>query len=196
MKIETIEAYSPEEAVQKATEMGYNVRKVYKFSNLVKWHEFSKLKTKIMGMARLTKLKKWNVLDTAIVVEKVKGIPERKLWPWEYINHVRKGKCKLERCVEIRTKLDDRVVATAPTKTEALRLAKEVIRTEQQDLYAKTIYISKDIDFELNYKRGWKSRLGEYLIFSVDLEDLRVYNIHHRKDPIKDEDQVWLKKLK
>lgn len=58
MKIETIEAYSPEEAAQKATEMGYNVRKVYKFSNLVKWHEFSKLKTKIMGMARLTKLKK------------------------------------------------------------------------------------------------------------------------------------------
>lgn len=60
----------------------------------------------------------------------------------------------MERCVEIRTKLDDRVVATAPTKTEALRVAKEVIRTEQQDLYAKTIYISKDIDFELNYKRG------------------------------------------
>lgn len=36
MKVDTVEAYTPEEAVQKATEMGYNVRRVYKFSNLVK----------------------------------------------------------------------------------------------------------------------------------------------------------------
>ena len=92
------------------------------------------------------------------------------------------GKCKLKRCVEIRRKSDDEVVATAPTKTEAMHLAKSIMRDIRQDLYAKTIYISTDIDFELDYKEGNKSQLGEYLIFSVDKEDLRIYKIHHQTD--------------
>lgn len=92
------------------------------------------------------------------------------------------GKCKLERCVEIRKKSDDEVVATAPTKLKAKRLAKSIMKDIREDLYAKTIYISKDIDFELNYKEGNKSQLGEYLIFSVDREDLRIYKIHHQTD--------------
>lgn len=57
MTMDTITAYTREEAVKKATEMGYNVVKLYRFSNLVKWNEFSTSQIKIHGMTRLARLK-------------------------------------------------------------------------------------------------------------------------------------------
>lgn len=86
----------------------------------------------------------------------------------------RKGRCKLVRTIEIRAKSDDKLLGIAHTKMEALKLAKELIHEHRESIYAKTMYVSSDLDFEMEFIPTTKSKMGQYIVFSVDEGDVRL----------------------
>ena len=89
----------------------------------------------------------------------------------------RKGKCKLTRTIEIRSAKTHEVFGIAKTKTEAIKLAKELIYKHPETLYGKTIYVSNDIDFTLQYR---KENASLYRVFIVEEEDVRLYKRRQR----------------
>lgn len=55
------------------------------------------------------------------------------------------------------------MIGEAVNKTEALNLAKSLIRNFRENVYAKTVYNTKDIDFELEYMPSTKAEKGNIL---------------------------------
>lgn len=110
--------------------------------------------------------------NSAIIITVITAVDNKKKHPSKITNIKRKGRCNLTRTIEIRTKKDDKLIAIASQKMEAIKLARELIKKCREDLYAKTIYVSSDIDFELEYDPSTKARPGQYLVFAVDDADV------------------------
>lgn len=112
--------------------------------------------------------------NAGIIICLTTGKENKRVQPYKLIKHKRKGRCKMDRTIEIRKKSDDSVVAVASTKMEAYALAKKVIKKHKEDLYAKTIYVSQDLDFELKYTPSSRTRLGQFLVFAPDELDVKL----------------------
>lgn len=116
----------------------------------------------------------FNFKDTGIIITISPGKRNTKQYPFKINKFKRKGRCKLTRTIEIRSLKDNILLGVAANKTEAISLAKEIVSREHIDLYGKTVYISSDRDFEIEYKPSKKFQLGQYIIFGVDEADVRL----------------------
>lgn len=112
--------------------------------------------------------------DAGIIITVSSGVQDTRKNPYNIISSRRKGRCKLTKVVEIRTKNGDNLVGHAGSKTEAIALAKDLIKDHHEDLYGKTVYYSSDVDFEMQYKPSIRAQLGQYIVFGVDEEDVRI----------------------
>lgn len=169
-----IQAYSIEEAKLKAFEEGITI-----VNDLtLHWRKSgSPILTKELNIFAADYLEKkgmFSFKDAGIIIAVHPGIEDTRKNPFKIQNYVRKGRCKVKRVVEIRTQKDDNLIGSASTKREAVNLAKELIKKYQEDLYAKTRYVSSDIDFTMKYKPSVRSRLGQYIVFAVDESDVRI----------------------
>lgn len=109
-----------------------------------------------------------------IIITIKSGTKDTRKNPYKVISSRRKGRCKLYRTIEIRLKRNHEVVGKAINKTEALNLAKSLIRNFRENVYAKTVYNTKDIDFELEYMPSIKAEKGQYIVFGVEQSDVKL----------------------
>ena len=122
----------------------------------------------------------FGALKSGIIIAVTPGKKSSRRKPYKLVNSRRVGDIKLRRIVNIHKKSNDELVGSAPNKTEAMELAKRLMIGCKEDLYGKTIYVSDDIDFELNYSPSSNSSIGQYIIFGVDENDVRVYTRRKR----------------
>lgn len=109
-----------------------------------------------------------------IIIAIKSGTKDTRKKPYKVISSRRKGRCKLYRTIEIRLKRNHEVIGEAVNKTEALNLAKSLIRNFRENVYAKTVYNTKDIDFELEYMPSTKAEKGQYIVFGVEQSDVKL----------------------
>lgn len=76
--------------------------------------------------------------------------------------------------VEIRRIDNDELLGTAPNKKQAVRLAKKIVRQTELSVYGITKYVPEFRDFELIYRSGKDSSVGQYIVFGVDNGDVRL----------------------
>ncbi len=112
--------------------------------------------------------------DAGIIITVSPGVEDTKKNPFKINSTRRKGRCRLTRTIEIRTKEGNTLLGTAHNKTEAIALAKDLIKKYQKDMYGKTVYYSDDIDFEMEYAPSIRTQLGQYIVFGVDESDVRI----------------------
>lgn len=112
--------------------------------------------------------------DAGIIITVSPGVEDTRKNPFKINSTRRKGRCKLSRTIEIRTQRDNQLLGTANNKTEAIALAKELIKKYQENIYGKTVYYSNDIDFEMEYSPSVRAQLGQYIVFGVDDADVRI----------------------
>lgn len=123
----------------------------------------------------------FNFEGAGIIIVIDSGNKDTRKNPYKIYNSRRKGRCKLCRIVEIRQKSDNSVVGKATNKTDAIQLAKRLIKICREDLYAKTVYNTSDIDFELEYVPSNKAKKGQYIVFGVEQADV---NLSKRKNRV------------
>ena len=164
MKKITINAYSFEEAKQKALNEGItivrNVTPSFKKENPEDFDEFAQ--------RMLEKNKLTNTTGVGCVVVTEPGSADTRERPYEFINNVTEGQLTKKRVFEIRTVSDDTLVAEAETKVEAARLAKAAMKTVKKDLICKQVYRVDDdhaLAFSLNYVPSSNTKLGTYIVF-------------------------------
>ena len=112
--------------------------------------------------------------DAGIIITVSPGIEDTRKYPFKIQNFRRKGRCKLNRVIEIRTQKDNTLIGTALNKSEALELAKQLTKKYQENVYGKTVYVASDIDFEIEYTPSIRTQLGQYIVFGVDESDVRI----------------------
>ena len=176
-KIE-ISAYSLDEAKLMAFQQGITV--VYDATR--SWKKAgSPILTKELNIYVADFLESHQMLGfkgAGIIITLDPGIQNTKKNPLRVENFHRIGRCKLNRTVEIHKCSDNTLIDVQPNKTAAINSAKELIKEYKEDLYAKTVYQSEDLDFKIFYNPSPKTRKGRYLVFSVDDSDVR---LHKRK---------------
>lgn len=136
---------------------------------------------KLFAISIITKQRLWAFTGAAIIISLNEGKDNEKKFPHKLINHIRKGRCKLKRIIEIRDSKTHEVLGTAPNKTKAVALAKQIVTDNRLDVYAKTRYESADIDFECQYfpTKGYEH--GSYVVFAVEEADALLYQKKLRK---------------
>lgn len=123
----------------------------------------------------LTKLRYWGFEGAGIIIALDEGKTNVKKHPTKIVNYIRKGRCKLKRVIEIRSKQSDEVYGTAPTKKEAYKVAKEIAAAKREDVYAKTRYEATDIDFDCLFSPTKGYKIGSYVVFGVEFNDAELY---------------------
>lgn len=109
-----------------------------------------------------------------IIITIKPGNKDTRKMPYKLYSSRRKGRCKLYRTIEIRLKSNHQIVGEAANKTEAIQLGKSLIKTYRENLYAKTVYNTKDIDFELEYIPSVRTEKGQYIVFGVEQVDVKL----------------------
>ena len=164
MKKITINAYSFEEAKQKALNEGITiVRNVTPSFKKETPEDFDEFAQRMLEKNKLT-----NTTGVGCVVVTEPGSADTRERPYEFINNVTEGQLTKKRVFEIRTVSDDTLVAEAETKVEAARLAKAAMKTVKKDLICKQVYRVDDdhaLAFSLNYVPSYNTKLGTYIVF-------------------------------
>lgn len=169
-----IQAYTLDEAKIKAFEEGITV--IYDATYRWRMHHKPILSKELELFAAEVLADKglFDFEGAGLIISVQTGRDNTKLCPSRLINERRKGRCKCTRTIEIRRKDTDEVVGDAPNKTKAIALARELIKEQRADLYAKTVYKTDGIDFELLYNPSTKTHMGQYIVFGVDKADVRI----------------------
>lgn len=164
MRIETINAFSYEEAKNKAREMGLNVIKnvtsTFKKNPTEDYADFAQ---KMFERDKVTDV---NGIAYMVVVEQ--GCPDTRMRPYEVKNVVPNGNLTKKRVFEVRTALTDRYVGEAPTKGAAIKLAKERMPEFKEKLVCRQVYkVDHDHEtaFVVDYVPGIHTKLGTYIVF-------------------------------
>lgn len=176
MKSLEIRAYSLEEAKLKAYELGITVIQDITKSWKKSGSPILNQTLRIFAADELNKRKLFNFENIGIIITISPGIKNSKKNPSTIINYKRIGKCKLQKTIQLKLKSSDTIIGTAYSKTDAINLSKELIKKYKEDIYAKTIYISNDIDFDVKYTPSIKSKLGQYIVFYVEKSDVELLN--------------------
>ena len=160
----TINAYSFDEAKQKALEEGItvvrNVTPSFKKENPVDFDVFAQ--------QMLEKNKLTNATGVGCIVISEAGSADTRERPYEFINNVTEGQLTKRRVFEVRTAANDTLVAEAETKVEAARLAKAAMKNVKQDLVCKQVYrVDNDhaLAFSLKDVPSSNTKLGTYIVF-------------------------------
>lgn len=158
-----IEAYSFEEAKQKALEAGITVVRNVTLSFKNSTDDFD-----TFAQAMLAKHKLENTTGVGCIVVEEPGSADTRERPYEFINNITEGSLSKKRIFEIRTKSDDTLIAEAETKVEAARLAKAAMKKVKEDLVCKQVYrVDKEheLAFSLKYVPSANTKLGKYIVF-------------------------------
>lgn len=163
MRIETINAFSYEEAKTKAREMGLNVIKnvtsSFKKNPDMDIKEFANY---IFERDKVT-----NIDGIAYMIVKDPGTPDTKKRPYLIANKVHSGPMIKRRVFEIRTAETDKFVGEADSKAAAMKLAKENMSTFKEDFLCKVVYKLDDAHstaFSVKYIPATKTKLGTYIV--------------------------------
>ena len=116
--------------------------------------------------------------DAAVILAERIGATRKRVYK-PFRSKKRKGVCQKIRTIEVRSKATDEVYYVAKSKGEAIREAKKLIAVKKEDLYGKTVYVSNDIDFVLEYGAGVQPWL--FHVFIVDDEDIIQYTREKRR---------------
>ena len=169
-----INAYTIEEAKEKAYEKGITVIQDMTFRWMLAGKPLFPSKIDILATDFLNKRGLFDFEGAGVIVAISPGRPDDQKKPGILHSFKQKGLCKRYRVVEIRSKETDELLGTAPGKLEAIKLAKQIMKEKLTTLYAKTVYDTDRVDFELEYVPSKRRKLGQYLVFGVDAEDVKL----------------------
>lgn len=164
MKKFEINAFGLEEAKAKALEMGISViRNVTTSFRNEKPVDFD-----LFAEEMLKKNKIDNATGVGCIVVIEAGSADTRERPYELINNVTEGSLTKKRVFEIMKKSDGTLVATGETKGDAIRAAKNAMKTLREDLICKQVYRvvgSHELAFELKYVPSANTKEGTYVVF-------------------------------
>lgn len=170
-----INAYSLDEAKQKAAEMGLtivkNVTPSWKNSNCPKFgtNDFKVFIADILDKKRLT-----NSTGVGVIVAVENGSADTRQRPWTLNNNIKEGSRATKRHFEVRTK-DGNLVGNYDKKGDAIRAAKAAMVNLKQDMYCDIVYRVIDpemaIAFTLDYTPSVNAKMGTYVVFGNVVED-------------------------
>lgn len=164
MKKFEINAFSFEEAKQKALDLGITiVRNVTMSFKNEKPEDFD-----AFAEAMLKKNKLENTTGVGCVVVMEAGSADTRERPYEVINNNVEGSLTKKRVFEIRKKSDGLTVGEAETKGQALREAKKLMKDLREDLVCKQVYHvlgDKELAFTLKYVPSVRTKEGRYVVF-------------------------------
>lgn len=98
-----------------------------------------------------------------IIIAIKSGTKDTRKKPYKVISSRRKGRCKLYRTIEIRLKRNHEVIGEAVNKTEALNLAKSLIRNFREMCMQKLYTILKILILNLNICLLLRQKKGNIL---------------------------------
>ena len=170
-----INAYSLDEAKQKAAEMGLtivkNVTPSWKNANCPKFgtNDFKVFMADALEKKRLTA-----ATGVGLIVATENGSADTRQRPWTFNNNIKEGSRATKRYFEVRTK-DGNLVGSYEKKGDAARAAKAAMVDVKQDMYCDIVYRVVDPDmavaFTLDYTPSIKSKMGTYVVFGNVVED-------------------------
>lgn len=164
MKKFEINAFGLEEAKAKALEMGISViRNVTPSFRNEKPVDFD-----LFAEEMLKKNKIDNATGVGCIVVIEAGSADTRERPYELINNVTEGSLTKKRVFEIMKKSDGTLIATGETKGDAIRAAKNAMKTLREDLICKQVYRvvgSHELAFELKYVPSANTKEGKYVVF-------------------------------
>jgi hypothetical protein len=170
-----INAFSMDEAKQKAAEMGLtivkNVTPSWKNSNCPAFgtNDFKKFMVEMLDKKRLAA-----ATGVGLIVATENGSADTRQRPWTFNNNVKEGSRATKRYFEVRTK-DGNLVGDYEKKGDAVRAAKAAMSDLKQDMYCDIVYRVIDPDmavaFTINYTPSVKAKMGTYVVFGNVVED-------------------------
>ena len=170
-----INAFSLDEAKQKAAEMGLtivkNVTPSWKNANCPKFgtNDFKVFMADALEKKRLTA-----ATGVGLIVVTENGSADTRQRPWTFNNNIKEGSRATKRYFEVRTK-DGNLVGSYEKKGDAARAAKAAMVDVKQDMYCDIVYRVVDPDmavaFTLDYTPSIKSKMGTYVVFGNVVED-------------------------
>lgn len=163
-----INAYSLEEAKEKAVEMGLtivrNVTQSWKNANMpMSDKDFKVFAVDVMSKNRLTQTE-----GVGLIVAVNPGSKDTRERPYTFKNNVVEGRRSVKRVYEVRLKDTDELVGEADTKGDAIDLAKALMTKYKKDMVATIVYRvtdDKDVAFTLDYTPSASAKEGKYVVF-------------------------------
>lgn len=163
-----INAYSLEEAKEKAIEMGLtvvrNVTQSWKNANCpLTDKDFKMFAVDVMAKNRLSQTE-----GVGLIVALNPGSKDTRERPYTFKNNVVEGKRSIKRVYEIRLKDTDELIGEAETKGDAIDLAKALMSKYKKDMVSTIVYRvteDKDVSFELVYTPSASAKEGKYVVF-------------------------------
>ena len=129
----------------------------------------------IIAIEEMKKYKMFSHPNVAVFIVRFKGVSSNLIRNcYNIINYPRVGRCKTLKRIELRSKFNNNILGQASNKKDALKKSKELVLQHRQSIYAKTIFESKDIDFEITFNSK-TARLGEYIFFITEEKDVFSY---------------------
>lgn len=167
MKIIEIKAYSFADAKEQAAAQGLTVIKnvTGRFKNREEATTDDPMKEfceKCFEKDKMTE-----TTGSAYIVVLEKGSEDVRERPYKFNNIVTEGQLTKKRVFEIKT-AEGKIVATAESKGEASRKAKEVMKEVREDLVCEVVYRVDDDHktvFTLDYVPSKNTNLGTYIVF-------------------------------
>lgn len=171
-----INAFTLDEAKQKAAEMGLtvvkNVTPSWKNANEPAFGtvDFKKFIVETLEKKRLT-----NSTGVGVIVTIEPGTADDRQRPYTFNNNVKEGSRVTKRYFEVRLVEDGGLIGRYETKGEAARAAKAVMVDIKKDLYCDIVYRVVDpemaVAFTVDYTPSTKTKMGKYVVFGNILED-------------------------
>lgn len=164
-----IEAFSADEAKQKALDYGLNIIRNVTGS----WKNSDKPSIdspdfKSFAESQFEKHKLTETTGVGLMVVLESGIKDTRKFPYEFVDNKVKGTIEKKRIFEIRLVENDKLVGQAENKSDAIRLAKKLMVTYKQDMVTKVVYRvlgDKGVAFKLKYAPSQKTTKGKYVVF-------------------------------
>ena len=160
MKKFTVNAYSLEEAknlaeenlkiVKNVTQSWKNAKCPIEGKNLEVFCTEALSKNGLAGLA-----------GAGLVIAVAPGSKDTRERPYKFVNNVVEGKRKTQRVIKICLTRNDEVVGTASKKSDAEKLAKELMVKYREDMYAQIVY-------ELKYAPSTSAKKGTYVVFGTE----------------------------
>jgi hypothetical protein len=171
MKKFTVNAYSLEEAKNLAEENGLKIVK-----NVTQSWKNAKCpiegrNLEVFCTEALSKNGLAGLAGAGLVIAVAPGSKDTRERPYKFVNNVVEGKRKTQRVIKICLTRNDEVVGTASKKSDAEKLAKELMVKYREDMYAQIVYEvkdGKDIAFELKYAPSTSAKKGTYVVFGTE----------------------------
>lgn len=163
-----INAYSLEEAKEKAAEMGLVVMRNVTASWKNAGAPLTDKDFKVFAVDSMMKNRLSQTEGVGLIVVLDPGSKDTRERPYTFKNNVVEGRRTTKRVYEIRLKDTDELVGEADTKGDAIDIAKALMIKYKKDMVATIVYRvadDKDVAFELEYTPSVNAKEGKYVVF-------------------------------